>query len=138
MWVHVLPACLCFVLFLWPRTKCTAAGSILTIRLDSRLLCVIWCLLLSLCVQLVRIRGIGVTIVCPGPVASPVGEASTRSLFGPKGPIQRHEVPDSKRMPASRAAQLIANAMAAGVSECWLAQQPVLLMGEWVWCWTLP
>lgn len=75
-------------------------------------------------------RGIGVTIVCPGPVALPVGEASTRSLYGPKGPIQRQEVPDSKRMPASRAALLIANAMAAGVSECWLARQPVLLMGE--------
>lgn len=76
-------------------------------------------------------RGIGVTIVCPGPVAPPVGEASPRSLYGPKGPIQRQEVPDSKRMPASRAALLIANAMAAGVSECWLARQPVLLMGEW-------
>jgi hypothetical protein len=40
------------------------------------------------------------------------------------------EVSDSKRMPASRAVQLIANAMAAGVPECWLARQPVLLMGE--------
>jgi hypothetical protein len=75
-------------------------------------------------------RGIGVTIVCPGPVAPPVGAASPRSLYGPKGAIQRQEVPDSKRMPASRAALLIANAMAAGVSECWLARQPVLLMGE--------
>jgi hypothetical protein len=75
-------------------------------------------------------RGIGVTIVCPGPVAPPVGEASTRSLYGPKGAIQRQEVLDPKRMPASRAAVLIANAMAAGVSECWLARQPVLLMGE--------
>lgn len=60
------------------------------------------------------------------------GEVSARSLYGPKGPIQRHEVPDSKRMPASRAAVLIANAMAAGVAECWLAKQPVLLMGEFV------
>jgi len=60
------------------------------------------------------------------------GEVSTRSLYGPNGPIQRHEVPDSKRMPASRAAVLIANAMAAGVAECWLAKQPVLLMGEFV------
>jgi hypothetical protein len=68
--------------------------------------------------------------VCPGPVAPPAGEASPRSLYGPKGAIQRQEVPDSKRMPASRATQLIANAMAAGVSECWLARQPVLLMGE--------
>lgn len=76
-------------------------------------------------------RGIGVTIVCPGPVAQAVGEASPRSLYGPKGPIQRLEVPDSKRMPAARAAQLIASAMAAGVSECWLARQPVLLMGEY-------
>jgi hypothetical protein len=47
-----------------------------------------------------------------------------------QGPIQRQEVPDSKRMPAVRATQLIANAMAAGVSEAWLARQPVLLMGE--------
>ena len=70
------------------------------------------------------------TVVCPGPVAPPDGEASPRSLYGPKGPIQRQEVPDSKRMPATRAAELIANAMAAGVSECWLARQPVLLMGE--------
>lgn len=47
-----------------------------------------------------------------------------------QGPIQRQEVPDSSRMPAVRATQLIANAMAAGVSEAWLARQPVLLMGE--------
>lgn len=70
------------------------------------------------------------TIVCPGPVAPNAGEGTTRSLYGPKGPIQRQEVPDSKRMPAPRAVELIANAMAAGVAECWLARQPVLTMGE--------
>jgi hypothetical protein len=71
-----------------------------------------------------------VTIVCPGPVAPNAGEGTTRSLYGPKGPIQRQEVPDSKRMPAPRAVELIANAMAAGVAECWLARQPVLTMGK--------
>lgn len=87
----------------------------------------VWGYFASLATELAD-KGIGVTIVCPGPVAPPAGEASPRSLYGPKGPIQRMEVPDSKRMPASRAVQLIANAMAAGVSECWLARQPVLLM----------
>lgn len=87
----------------------------------------VWGYFASLATELAD-KGISVTIVCPGPVAPPVGEVSTRSLYGPNGPIQRHEVPDSKRMPASRAAVLIANAMAAGVAECWLAKQPVLLM----------
>jgi hypothetical protein len=65
-------------------------------------------------------------------VAAAHGDSSTRSLYGPTGPIQSHEVQDSRRMPAFRAAVLIATAMAAGVSECWLAQQPVLLLGECV------
>lgn len=62
-------------------------------------------------------------------MAAPIGESSTRSLYGPTGPIQRQEVQDGRRMHASRCVTLITNAMAAGVGECWLAQQPVLLMG---------
>jgi hypothetical protein len=39
------------------------------------------------------------------------------------------EVQDGQRMPSFRAAVLIATAMAAGLQECWVARQPVLLMG---------
>jgi hypothetical protein len=51
-------------------------------------------------------------------------------LFGPKGRISRLEQQDKRRMAPERAVQLMANAMAAGVEEAWLAKQPVLTMGE--------
>jgi hypothetical protein len=51
-------------------------------------------------------------------------------LFGPKGRITRPEQQDKKRMAPGRAVQLMANAMAAGVQEAWLAKQPILTMGE--------
>lgn len=51
-------------------------------------------------------------------------------LFGPKGKISRLEQQDKRRMAPARAVQLMANAMAAGVEEAWLAKQPVLTMGE--------
>lgn len=68
------------------------------------------------------------TIVCPGPVSGP--EDTPRVLYGPKGLIQRIEPQDNKRLDVNIAVQLIANAMAAGVTECWLAKQPVLTLGR--------
>jgi NAD(P)-dependent dehydrogenase (short-subunit alcohol dehydrogenase family) len=73
-------------------------------------------------------RGIGVTVICPGPVGST--SDTPRMLFGPKGKISRLEQQDKRRMAPARAVQLMANAMAAGVEEAWLAKQPVLTMGE--------
>lgn len=67
------------------------------------------------------------TIICPGPVSGPAD--APRVLYGPKGLIQRIEPQDKKRLDSARAVVLIANAMAAGVLECWLAKQPVLTIG---------
>jgi short-subunit dehydrogenase len=75
-------------------------------------------------------RGITVTIICPGPVTTGV-PGGIRVLYGAKGLIQRVEVDDSRRMRQARAVELVANAMAAGLDEVWLAKHPVLLMSEW-------
>lgn len=72
--------------------------------------------------------GVGVTIICPGPVATGA-PGKPRVVFGPAGPITRTELADAKRMAPARAAALVADAMAAGVSEAWLAKQPVLTVG---------
>ncbi|WIA36880.1 hypothetical protein OEZ86_008130 [Tetradesmus obliquus] len=71
-------------------------------------------------------KGISVTVVCPGPVGS--SSDTPRVLFGPNGKISRLEQQDKRRMAPARAVQLMANAMAAGVEEAWLAKQPVLTM----------
>uniref|UniRef100_A0A383WEJ1 Ketoreductase domain-containing protein n=1 Tax=Tetradesmus obliquus TaxID=3088 RepID=A0A383WEJ1_TETOB len=71
-------------------------------------------------------KGISVTVICPGPVGS--SSDTPRVLFGPKGKISRLEQQDKRRMAPARAVQLMANAMAAGVEEAWLAKQPVLTM----------
>lgn len=73
-------------------------------------------------------RGVRVTMCCPGPVAT--GSATTpRVVFGPTGQIVKNDTGASNRSDPTRAAQLIANAVAHGVDEAWIARHPVLAMG---------
>lgn len=76
-------------------------------------------------------RGVGVTVCCPGPVSSGSEVPVTRSVFGPSGMITRNEEPKAKgKIHPKRYAQLVANAAAHGVDECWIAKHPVLAMAH--------
>lgn len=94
--------------------------------------------------------GVGVTIICPGPVAAQPG-SGPRSLFGPTGRIDYvEEDPDAdphandagvaavvrrymkQRLKPTRCAELMAAAMAHGVEEAWLARHPVLALA-YIW-----
>ncbi|GLI66405.1 hypothetical protein VaNZ11_010166 [Volvox africanus] len=72
--------------------------------------------------------GVGVTICCPGPLATG-SEETPRVVFGPTGRIVQNATGASNRLNAARAAQLIACAAAHGVDEAWIALHPVLAMG---------
>ncbi|EFJ41781.1 hypothetical protein VOLCADRAFT_83968 [Volvox carteri f. nagariensis] len=71
---------------------------------------------------------VGVTICCPGPVATG-SEELPRVVYGPAGRIVQNATGSSNRLDPARAAQLIASAAAHGVDEAWIAQHPVLAMG---------
>ena len=76
-------------------------------------------------------RDVGITICCPGPVGSGSDVPVERSVYGPEGMITRTEEPRAKgKVHPKRYAQLVANAAAHGVDECWIAKHPVLLVGE--------
>ena len=76
-------------------------------------------------------RGVGVTVCCPGPVSSGSDVPVTRSVFGPSGMITRTEEPKAKgKTNPKRYAQLVANAAAHGVDECWIAKHPVLAVAH--------
>ncbi|GIL61662.1 hypothetical protein Vafri_16082, partial [Volvox africanus] len=72
--------------------------------------------------------GVGVTICCPGPVATG-SEETPRVVFGPTGRIVQNATGASNRLNPARAAQLIACAAAHGVDEAWIALHPVLAIG---------
>ncbi|GLC37615.1 hypothetical protein PLESTB_001667600 [Pleodorina starrii] len=72
--------------------------------------------------------GVGVTLCCPGPVATGSAEAP-RVVYGPTGRITQNATGSSNRLDPARAAQLIASAAAHGVDEAWMARHPVLAMG---------
>ncbi|XP_013777266.1 dehydrogenase/reductase SDR family member 7-like [Limulus polyphemus] len=67
---------------------------------------------------------ISVTIVCPGPVFTPLLEIA---FTGKKGEVvgQKHS-PQDKRMAVSRCAYLMGVAIANKVDEVWLCLQPIL------------
>jgi len=67
-------------------------------------------------------HGIGVTIVCPGPVVS---EISAKAYRDPNHPRSSEE--DSK-MPTARCTFLVAKAMYYRMMEVWISPQPLLLM----------
>ncbi len=78
-------------------------------------------------------RGVGVTIVCPGPISTGSPDAP-RGIYGPTGLQQTAAgagAGSSKgKVTPERCAELIANATAHGVDEAWIAKHPVLLLGE--------
>ncbi|KAG1664699.1 hypothetical protein FOA52_006674 [Chlamydomonas sp. UWO 241] len=76
-------------------------------------------------------RGVSVTICCPGPVSSGSDVPVERRVYGPTGMVSRTEEPNPKgKVAPQRYAQLVANAAAAGLDECWIAKHPVLLVGH--------
>lgn len=81
-------------------------------------------------------RGVGVTICCPGPIGTG-SEETPRVIYGAEGLISQHSADTKGRLSPARCAQLIANAMAHGVNECWIAKHPVLAIGEFMTTWLL-
>lgn len=69
--------------------------------------------------------GVGVTMVCPGPVRSEISVHSFRaSDSGEHGGDTNEE--EAKKMPTERCAELMAVATANGVDEVWISDQPYL------------
>ncbi|KAK9827336.1 hypothetical protein WJX81_006706 [Elliptochloris bilobata] len=81
-------------------------------------------------------RGIGVTIACPGPVATG-SEAAPRNVFSSTGLVKKHEQRggSGKRLAPRRVAELIARAAYHRIDVCWIARNPVLLIGYLVQYW---
>lgn len=78
-------------------------------------------------------RCVGVTVVCPGPIA---GEES-RSVYGPQGRVTKQESArdQKKKVPLARCCQLVCDAAAHGRREAWIARQPVLgvaYLAQWL------
>ncbi|XP_076315848.1 dehydrogenase/reductase SDR family member 7-like [Tachypleus tridentatus] len=69
---------------------------------------------------------INITIICPGPVFTPLLETAFTEKKG-KVVGQKHS-PQDKRMATSRCAYLMAVAIANKVDEAWLSLQPILTL----------
>lgn len=97
------------------------------VKLPYRSLLVVSCRYFASLAAEVADRGVGVTIACPGPIAG----ASTRSVFGPFGRVQKKEEQSgqSNKVSMERCCELVSRAAACGVHEAWIARHPVLLMG---------
>jgi dehydrogenase/reductase SDR family member 7 len=74
---------------------------------------------------------VGCTLCCPGPLHTGGGEgAPPRVVYGASGLVSKANTGLSgNRVPASRAAELIARAAWHELDEVWIAHHPVLLMG---------
>lgn len=69
-------------------------------------------------------RGVGVTIICPGPVQS---QGSVNAFTDTaNGVVGEHKVEDGKKMTGARCAELIAGATAHNLDEAWVSRQPIL------------
>eukprot|EP00004_Rigifila_ramosa_P025693 TRINITY_DN7750_c0_g1_i1.p1 TRINITY_DN7750_c0_g1~~TRINITY_DN7750_c0_g1_i1.p1 ORF type:complete len:240 (-),score=52.79 TRINITY_DN7750_c0_g1_i1:21-740(-) len=78
----------------------------------------------ALRIELVK-RGVGVTLICPGPVTTEFGAHVVSKVPGQadsKLPTKRTD-----QMSADRCAELMATAMANRVYEAWISPHPVLL-----------
>lgn len=72
---------------------------------------------------------VGVTICCPGPMATG-SDATPRVIFGATGRIVHNNTGvSSSRMDPGKAALYIAAAALEGLDECWIARHPVLAIG---------
>ena len=69
-------------------------------------------------------RGVGVCMVCPGPVSTPIEAESFVSQAGQRKGTEQED--RSKKMSAARCAQLMATALSRGIDETWISRNPVL------------
>ena len=65
-------------------------------------------------------QGVRVTVICPGPVESEIGENAVRDENLP-------QMKEGNKMPTARCSELIARAIYYNFGEVWIAQQPFLL-----------
>ena len=70
-------------------------------------------------------RGIRVSMMCPGPVVSPITERAFTSTSGETW--GKKHADDSKRMPTDRCAHLMAVTLANQLDEVWICPQPILI-----------
>lgn len=74
-------------------------------------------------------RGVGVTVVCPGPIESGEDDNKTRMVYGKDGMMpQKSSKKSSKRVPVKVVASLVAKAAYHKLDECWISYHPVLFM----------
>jgi len=64
-------------------------------------------------------HGVGVSIVCPGPVESEIVDKAVRV----EGDVQQSE---GKKMPTARCTSLVAKGMYHKLAEMWISEQPFL------------
>lgn len=76
-------------------------------------------------------RGISVTLVCPGPIATGTDD-HPRQVFGPGGMQQKAKQTglSKSRVPPPRVVELIARAVFHRLDEVWIARNPVLALGH--------
>lgn len=70
-------------------------------------------------------RGIRISLICPGPVVSAITERAFTARSGESWGKKHFD--DRKRMPTDRCAYLMAVAIANGLDEVWICQQPILM-----------
>eukprot|EP01025_Chloroclados_australasicus_P003426 TRINITY_DN10806_c0_g1_i1.p3 TRINITY_DN10806_c0_g1~~TRINITY_DN10806_c0_g1_i1.p3 ORF type:complete len:180 (-),score=17.82 TRINITY_DN10806_c0_g1_i1:364-831(-) len=73
-------------------------------------------------------KGISVTMICPGPVASAQTDAK-RTVYGPKGLITQDAGSQKGKVQHQRAVDLIALSVYKRLQEVWIAKHPVLGLG---------
>lgn len=69
-------------------------------------------------------RSVGVCMVCPGPVSTPIEAESFVSAAGQRKGTEQED--RSKKMSAARCAQLMATALSRGIDETWISRNPAL------------
>lgn len=74
-------------------------------------------------------RGVGVTICCPGPIATGT-DGKLRNVYGASALVQHAETSAAvkKRMDPARTAAWIGAAAYHGLDEAWISKQPVLAL----------
>lgn len=74
-------------------------------------------------------RGVGVTICCPGPIATG-NDGKPRTVYGASGAVQQAETAAAalKRLDPAATAAWIGAAAYHGLDEAWISRQPVLFL----------
>ncbi|XP_050037444.1 dehydrogenase/reductase SDR family member 7-like [Dermacentor andersoni] len=72
-------------------------------------------------------KGINVTLVCPGPVATPIRQKCFSDVLGKTESFKPAPAGKSNKMAPSRAAQLIVLAVANKLDEIWFGPQPFVV-----------